>query len=207
MSTCRFSPNVDCLGHGTLSIDSCSAEHCSGPVDLTAKPIRPERKPGRKTTTLASTASLPPRESKPMEVKTMAAKNTGGACDRCRREFDKLSTTKYAEGHYCLSCNVMLQKCGRQGRTPPPYGSTGQRATKAHDAAKAKASTPSKPAAKTPAPVPPPPAPILTRADLAGTPTRSTARLVFSLPIPAGTTALELMDLLRSVPSTAVVEG
>jgi hypothetical protein len=111
-----------------------------------------------------------------------------------------LYNCKYQPGEkYCQRCNAKFANRAKKGHQPA--GST-----KAPATAPEKPQAPSKPKAKSAAPVPPPAPPILNIANISAAPTRSSARLVFSLPIPAGTTALELMDLLRSVPSTAVVE-
>lgn len=185
-----------CFGLGMRGISPCEDKSCPGPKggEFPPKPASPE------ATGQTDISGAP--ETREEETMPSPKKPTPMECPECNRPDLILYSCKYHPVKVCPRCSAKFAHRAKVAKA------TGQQsATKAHDAAKASAPTPSKPAAKTPAPVPPPPAPTLTRADLAGGPTRPTARLVFSLQIPAGTTALELMDLLRSVPSTAVVEG
>lgn len=152
------------------------------------------------------------------DTKEAPAREAGELCGRCQRpNRGNLEAAHGHDGRYCGSCATMIRKCDRQKRPCPPFtgatlkGGAGKveagparpaKTTKATKATTGKPAPPiaqQKPASAASAPVKPQPDP----APFVG----EGASLVFAVRIAPGTTALELMDLLRSVPSNAQIVG
>jgi ribosomal protein L37AE/L43A len=183
VSSCRYQ-QITCNGPGSTGLSLC-ADGCSGPVDLGRGTLGRQRKNTTTNATAHDQASEEVRMAKQEKAPV-------GVCPECKRDGQVLRTSKHHEGRHCDRCVAKFAY-----RAKAASGGAKKKADQARAKAPSAAPKPSATAKPSPAAVAP----------QRPSPGTSGVTLRFEVTLPAGSTSLELMDVLRALPSDAKLVG